>query len=314
MDLVYKKPFEELEVTWKDLYLSFNITGLISAKDGEEQRSNKTGLYTLASKSLIYRLKKSLFTIRRDVYYLSYYFFRNYNQDMRCYGVRALVFLGYVIFSGTLFQRLHRDVDEIRKLAAAIIVVIQVSIVSNIFSTNAVVGERKFAYELAKNKIISPLSYCITQFLVSSPYNFILAVLSQLVFHCLLYFSADPSVFIYCTLTLFLEFMFMEALLLLIVEVLRDALLCLVMIVIALAPLLYFTGYFVAVHDMPVWVSWLCYLTPIKVRKRSVNASTLICSNDSYLQKKEGWLLLLYCMLRRTPEINTVVHAHFRLI
>ena len=278
MDLVYKKPFDELEVTWKDLYLSFNITGLIVAKDGEDDgrgKRNSENVLDITTTSALSRMintkvRKPFQEVLRDMYYLGFYFFKNYNQDMRYYGARYVVVLIYVVFAGTLFRRIHADVDEVRKLAGAISVIVLLSVLSLVFSSNAMVEERQFAYELARNKIISPFSYCLTQFLISLPYNLLIGLLSQLIFHGLVFFNADASVFVYTALTLFLIVLFMEALFIVIVEVLRNSLLCLVSNVIVMAPLAYFTGYFVTVRDMPVGVSWIAYLVPTKVINSSL--------------------------------------------
>eukprot|EP01042_Synura_sphagnicola_P009661 gene9661-12395_t len=252
VDLIYRKPFDDLDVTWKDLYLSFNIAGLISAKDGEEiiETSADEGGQPLE--------------FRRNLFYLLHYFFGLYNKDFRFYGVRILFMLCNGVYLGTLFLRAHRDVSDIRLIGGAAAWVAIMTVLSGFFATTAMCDERKFAAELVKNSVISPVAYCVALLGASLPYNLAASLVFHSIFHWMFFFSLDITVYIYSVLTMFLELLFIDSTYLVTIELLRIPILCLTVNVLIMAPLAFLCGFWVNVSDMGQWLSWLSYAMPTK--------------------------------------------------
>jgi hypothetical protein len=57
----------------------------------------------------------------------------------------------------------------------------------------------------------------------------------------------------------------MESIMLTVVAVLRNAMLSVTFAMVVLGYLFLFSGYFVIVEDMPIWIRWISYICPTSV-------------------------------------------------
>ena len=71
----------------------------------------------------------------------------------------------------------------------------------------------------------------------------------------------------------------MESLLLMVIEVLKNDFLCTTFGLIFIGSNMVFTGFFRRVQSSPLWINWMCYVVPFRVR----NASTSLLSFVSML-------------------------------
>ena len=262
VELIYRKPFDDLDVTWKDLYLSFNIAGLITAKHGEEVIEPNADVEDLRRR------------FRQSLYYLIQYFWGLYYKDIRFYWVRITFMLSQGIYLGTLYLQMHREVQDIRRIFGAISWMVFMGVLCGVFATTALCDERKFAAEMVKNGVFTPLTYCIAQFITSLPCNLLSSLVFNSIFHWL-FVSGDATVFVHSVLALFLELLFIDSLFLVTVEVFRVPLLCLTINVLIMAPLSFLSGFSVNVSDIKNWLSWVCYLIPTKVSQRMYSSDSL---------------------------------------
>jgi len=199
VELIYRKPFDDLDVTWKDLYLSFNIAGLITAKHCEEVIEPNADVEDLRRR------------FRQSLYYLIQYFWGLYYKDIRFYWVRITFMLSQGIYLGTLYLQMHREVQDIRRIFGAISWMVFMGVLCGVFATTALCDERKFAAEMVKNGVFTPLTYCIAQFITSLPCNLLSSLVFNSIFHWL-FVSGDATVFVHSVLALFLELLFIDSL------------------------------------------------------------------------------------------------------
>ena len=106
--------------------------------------------------------------------------------------------------------------------------------------------------------------YCFAQFIVSIPFNFTTSVIYQSVFHWLIDINPNGESFIYAILITMGHLLLMEAIMLSVVAVLKNAMLSVTFAMVVLGYLFLFSGFFIIVSDMPVWISWISYITPTR--------------------------------------------------
>jgi len=254
VDLVYTKPIDNVDVCWRDLYLSFNIRGLISARDGVEVL--KGHAVDSSSKAM-----KKYFAF----YYLFYYFFKIYGTDLNYYYMRLLVCCVMGLFFGSLQFSLEKSIEQSHRLGSVIFTTIACISLTLLFSIEFHKYEQKMATELIKNGITSPALYCITQGLASIPFNVVLSTVYVSVVFWLSDMSHDGSVFVYVILAITLVNLVEEAMAMVIVESFQELSFCTSFQVSAVGLSVLFAGYYVSVADIHIWLRWLAYINPHKV-------------------------------------------------
>ena len=135
VDLVYNKPLPDLDVTWKNLYLSFHITGIVSAKEGmavvgeEGDRCDE---------------ENALARFLRQFVFISKYLLRNYQKNIYVFYARACASVFYALVGGALFYNLQEKTDFVWMYGGATFWVVAGVIVIATFSYDAVLFERRF--------------------------------------------------------------------------------------------------------------------------------------------------------------------------
>jgi hypothetical protein len=126
-------------------------------------------------------------------------------------------------------------------------------------------ADRRQAIEQVKNAIITPSVYCLSQFLVSVPFDFTISLIYQAIFHWLINMNPNGESFIYAVLITCGHLMLMEGIMLTVVAILKNAMLSVTFAMVVLGYLFLFSGFFIIVKDMPLSISWVSYITPTRV-------------------------------------------------
>lgn len=193
-------------------------------------------------------------------------FFRKYySRNIGFYYLRLVFLIIVALFVGTLFLRLKPTTNNISEYAGALFFNIWAILFSAVASTGLLASDRRQAIEQVKNAVITPGVYCLAQFIMSIPFNFILAVIFQSIFHWLVNMNPHGEAFIYAILITMGHLLLMESIMLTVVAVLKNAMLSVTFAMVVMGYLFLFSGFFVRTTDMPVWIGWLSYITPTRV-------------------------------------------------
>ena len=243
-----------MKVTWKDLYLSFNISALVSAKEG---MGDGTSGDTVA--------RNEWAKFMRSSRYLLGYLRMNYSRNFSLYYVRILAVVFYALYGGGVFYNLRLETSYVRRYAGALYWIIIGNIVIVTFGSGEMIFERNFVVELLRNGIVSPSVYCIAQFVASVPVNLMTSLVYFSIYFFMTNIGSGVEDFIYGVVMLFLIYMFQEAVMLIVSEVVKDALLGVISTVFLAGSECLFTGFFVPLNGVFVWLRWLGYVVPTKV-------------------------------------------------
>jgi ABC-type multidrug transport system ATPase subunit/ABC-type multidrug transport system permease subunit len=192
------------------------------------------------------------------------FFVKYYSRDYGFYYQRILCLCIIAIFSGTLFLQLQPKTANFGEYSGAIFFNMWTVLFSAVAATGLLARDRRQAVEQIKNAVISPSLYCLGQLVVSIPFNFVAALTFQSIFHWLTNINPNRESFIYSVLLTCGHLLLMEAFMLLVVEVLKNAMLCVTFAMIVMGWLFLFAGFFIKVSDMPAWIRWISFITPTK--------------------------------------------------
>ena len=192
------------------------------------------------------------------------FFMKYYSRDYGFYYQRIMCLCVIALFSGTLFLQLRPKTSNFGEYSGAIFFNMWTVLFSAVAATGLLARDRRQAVEQVKNAVISPSLYCLGQLVVSIPFNFIAALTFQSIFHWLTNINPNRESFIYSVLITCGHLLLMEAFMLLVVEILKNAMLCVTFAMIVMGWLFLFAGFFIKVSDMPAWIRWISFITPTK--------------------------------------------------
>lgn len=254
LQLIYKPPADQAEGTmWRDL---FNQSEL-----GKKQLSpcaecaSQDRETASPPPSDISRLGTTI------IFFLKYYYLHP-----GYYILRLAYLIFAAVFVGTMYLNLDTNTDQLIEYSGAIFFSIWAVLFGVVGSTGLVAIDRRQSFEQVKNGIISPIIFCVGQFTATIPYNLICAVVFQSIFHWLTAINPSVESFIYGIVLSAGHLSVMEAIMYLVVEVVKDGMLSVTMAMVVLGLLFLFPGFFIQVKEMPVWVSWMSYIIPTKVK------------------------------------------------
>ena len=253
LDLVSKKPDIIEGSSWSKLYAG--------SRFAENYASEQHALILAVAPAPSASAPSS--TMGR-LYHLLVFFFKYYCRDRGFYYHRLLSVILISFFSGTLYLRLVPETSNVPRYTGALLFNMWTIMFSVVSATGLIARDRRQAVEQVKNAVFSPGIYCLAQFAASLPFNFMAALVFQSVFHWLTNINPDSKAFLYSLFITWGHLLIMEAFMLCIVEVLKNAMLCVTCAVVVLGYLFLFAGFFVKVTDMPVWISWMSYIAPTK--------------------------------------------------
>lgn len=200
--------------------------------------------------------------IRQRFTHILTFFVTYYMRDIGVYYLRVAFLITVAIFVGTLFLRLSPNTENISQYSGAIFFSIWTILFSTVSATGIYASDRRQAVEQVKNAVISPGIYCLAQFIASVPFNWMCSFIFQCIFHWLINMNPNGESFVYGIFITFGHMMLMEAIMLSVVAVLKNAMLSVTFAMVVLGYLFLFSGFFIIIKDMPAWISWISYITP----------------------------------------------------
>jgi ABC-type multidrug transport system ATPase subunit len=193
------------------------------------------------------------------------FFSRYYWRDIGFYHLRIVFLVIVAIFIGTLFLNLQTKMTNIPQYSGAVFFNIWTALFSAVAATGLLAADRRQAIEQVKNAVMTPSVYCLAQFVVSAPFNFVASVIYQAVFHWLININPHGESFIFAIFITTGHLMLMEAFMLTVVAVLKNAMLSVTFAMCVLGYLFLFAGFFIPVRNMPPSIFWISYVTPTHV-------------------------------------------------
>ena len=253
MHLISQQPQEQHENSWETLYLESKFRENIMRDQKNLYRGVEPANYASHPPFVLLRY-----------YYSLEFFVKYFCRDMNYHPRRIACLIAIAFFSGTLFLQLKPETDYVVRHSGALFFNIWTVMISVVAASRHIARDRRQAVEHVMNAVITPGMYCFAQLIASLPFNFIAALTFQSVFHWLSNINPNGECFIYAVLLTAGHLHLMEAYMLCIVEVLKNAMLSATFAMVVLGYLFLFTGFFITVNDMPAWIRWISYLTPTK--------------------------------------------------
>ena len=254
LDLIYNPPTDNKNITWKDLYLSFNFSAIMTAKDGVE-RIEDDDEENLRPPSSWIKFQLSLV-----------YFYNHYSRSFWHYKARMMFFIITAVFLGTLYLNLQPDLKNSKRYVGAIFVSIVFIVNATAASVSLSVKDHRQAMENCKAGITSPMIHCLSQFLIAIPFNLLVSIVYSSIFHWLANLCPYFGVFVYEIIMTCGLFLAIESLLLMISQWTKTVKASQQVMKIVMGLILIFSGFYVQVIDLPVYIRWISYIMPTKVQ------------------------------------------------
>ena len=255
LDLIYSPPTDDKSISWRDLYLSFSFHAPMSAKVGVEVPGQLQKVFPI--KNTLSKWKQFLYLVWfHNIYYVREFGFHIY---------RFLFLIISAIFLGTLFLNLKPDIRNVPMYAGAIFSGMTIVVITACASTFRLAEDRKLIRDLVCNGLVDYPTYILAQFLSSIPYNALASLAFQSIFFWLSNMNPSATVFFYVVFITFGHLLLMEAAMLIVVEALRDALLSLIFSMVICGNIYLWSGFYMQVQNMPIWIRWFSYIIPTKV-------------------------------------------------
>ena len=253
LDMVSEPPKGLHQSSWQSLYLNSKLHENICREQAALDAASPDMIPSSPPPSGVTRFHE-----------IMKFFVKYYSRDYAFYYQRILCLSIIAIFTGTLFLQLRPKTANFGEYSGAIFFNVWTVLFSAVAATGLLARDRRQAVEQIKNGIISPSLYCLSQLVVSIPFNFVAALTFQSIFHWLTNINPNRESFIYSVLITCGHLLLMEAFMLLVVEVLKNAMLCVTFAMIVMGWLFLFAGFFIKVNDMPAWIRWISFITPTK--------------------------------------------------
>eukprot|EP00599_Poterioochromonas_sp_BG-1_P003195 CAMPEP_0173133204 /NCGR_PEP_ID=MMETSP1105-20130129/595_1 /TAXON_ID=2985 /ORGANISM="Ochromonas sp., Strain BG-1" /LENGTH=1323 /DNA_ID=CAMNT_0014044843 /DNA_START=330 /DNA_END=4298 /DNA_ORIENTATION=+ len=190
------------------------------------------------------------------------FFIRYYLRDPGFYYLRNAQLILIALFLGTLFLQETNWTDRLQQYSGALFFSIWTVLFSSVAATGLLASDRRQAIEQVKNAVIVPSAYCLAQFTVSLPFNFLSALAFESVFHWLTNINPHGEAFVFAIFVTTGHLLLMEAIMLSVVQALKNAMLSVTFAMVVMGYLFLFSGFFILISDMPPWINWISYITP----------------------------------------------------
>eukprot|EP00730_Choanoeca_flexa_P007398 TRINITY_DN12326_c3_g2_i1.p1 TRINITY_DN12326_c3_g2~~TRINITY_DN12326_c3_g2_i1.p1 ORF type:complete len:1308 (+),score=386.87 TRINITY_DN12326_c3_g2_i1:37-3924(+) len=257
LDLISYKPVEVADkavdanftedTTWNDLYMtSSHVQDVAAMTQPASQKSDSTVAYLNEISRFGILLRKS---------------FINHTR-YPVYKLRALQLLAQGLFIGTMYWRTPHSVTNLTEISGGLFLNIWVVLFSVVAGAPTFCDERRLAQQDYVNGAYSLASYAISQFIASIPFTFGCALVYETPLHFMAGFNDQVEAFSYAVLTAMALMLLMEAIVLTVVEGLKNPMLSTTFSMIVLGMLFLFPGFFLPVDDMPPAVGWVPYIIP----------------------------------------------------
>jgi len=255
LDLIYKPPVaNDPEKTWRDYYEASDFHMEV-AKYIEDVATSSAEVQSVPEMPSDMHKFKTLLELT----------LRYYSREPSLYYLRLGLMTLVALFMGTLFLLLKTETKYLNQYAGAIFFNIWTALFASVTASGIFATDRRLAVEHVKNGVFSPYLFCIAQFLASTPFNILCSAVFQCIFHWMTSINPNAEAFFYAILITAGHLLLMEAIMLCVIDVLKNAMLSVTFAMIVMGYLFLFAGFFIKVKDIPTWISWVCFITPTKV-------------------------------------------------
>lgn len=253
LDLIYKPPVIDPSKGWKQLYEDSHYAAVVTHKTKQILAVARDVGASDDTPSDIVRFQETL------VFFIKYY-----TRAIGFYYLRLAFMVLVALFIGTLFLDLKTNTKYLADYSGVIFINIWTVLFSAVTATGLLASARRQAVEQVKNAVMTPQVYCLAQFVASVPFNFLISLVFQSILHWMTNLNPQGEPFIYAVLVTCAHLLLMEGFMLLVVQVLHNAMLSVTFAMVIMGYLFLFSGFFVKVVDMPAWISWISYIVPTK--------------------------------------------------
>jgi hypothetical protein len=195
--------------------------------------------------------------------------FTKYNiQERGIYVHRLIALIVIAIFMGTLFLQLEPTTNELGSYVGAMFSTAISLVLTAVSSTYIYARNRREAVERIANGIYTPGTFVAAQFLSSAIFSWIVSFIFVCIFHWLVDLCPDGDCFVYDIFISWGHLMMMEAIIHILVEVLKNDFLATSASMIWIGTNMLFAGFFRSVDQVPPAISWMMYWVPMRVSER----------------------------------------------
>lgn len=257
LNLIYKAPENAKFGTWREIYYDSGLgKEMIQQLQREQAAEERIGAQPQVYDEPSYWSR---------FYHLTVFFLRYYWVNPGYYIYRSIYLVLCAVYIGTLYLDLETNTSELIKYSGSIFFSIWATLFAAVGSTGLIASDRRQSFEQIKNGIVTPSISCASMFLASLPYNCLCAFAFQLIFHWVSGINPSGESFIYAVILTMGHTTMMEAIMNIVVEIVKDAMLSVTCAMLVMGILFLFPGFFIQVSAMPVWISWISYIIPTKV-------------------------------------------------
>ena len=238
--------------TWSDIFSlsQFGVQYL------EDLRAAKAQPATVRSKKVIPSLPKQFLI-------MCIHFFHYFKADPGyvryvCYSLAVIA-----VFNSTIFLQLEPETKEIGTYTGAMFTTAVAVMLSAVSSTALFARDRREAVDRIKNGYYHPGVYVWSQFVVSIAYKLVATVIFVCIYHWAVNLNPTLECFLFNLCITWGHLILMDAVLMVFIEVIKNAFLCTTAGMIFIGTNMLFAGFFRPQTDIPPAISWFSYVVPM---------------------------------------------------
>jgi ABC-type multidrug transport system ATPase subunit len=218
------------------------------------------------------------------------FFLRYYIRERGMYWFRIGFLVISAVYLGSLFYQLTPSLDNITGYFGAIFFTVWTVLFAAVASTEFFAADFHFTVEQIKNAVVTPALYCVSQFVMSLPFNFAAAVVFQSIFHYMTDVYPDSENYTFGIMLNLAHLLLMEASMLCSVTIFKNAMLGVTSSIVMLCMFFLFSGLVVPKPIIPPSLRWLLDVTPTQYSLLAYIA--LVFSNQKFtIPQVPGYLL-----------------------
>ena len=185
-------------------------------------------------------------------------------RGLYVYRLIALIFIA--VFIGTLFLNLQPTTDKITLYVGSMFFSTLSCCITAVSATSIFAKDRYEAVDRVNNGIYTPGAFVLAQFLAAAFYNLAVTFVFISVFHWLTNVNPNKECYVYDIFINWSCMMLTESFLLVVLEVVKNDFLTCTSGMLFIGMNMSFAGFFRRINDIPIWIRWMCYIAPLRVR------------------------------------------------
>jgi len=238
--------------TWSDIF-ALSSFGLQYKKDLNEAKAQPASA----------RTKNVLPSIPKQFLIMCAHFFRYFKAEPG-YVLHVSYSLAVIaIFNSTMFFRLEPETKSVATYTGAMFTTAVAVMLSAVSSTALFARDRREAVDRIQNGYYHPGVYVWSQFLVSIVYKFLATLVFVCIYHWTVNLNPTLECFLYNLCITWGHLILMEAVLMVFIEVIKNAFLCTTAGMIFIGTNMLFAGFFRPQQDITPVLSWMSYVVPM---------------------------------------------------